>query len=288
MQEFRIVAVPYELGRLRDGVGCGAEALLAAGAAEALGSAGATIAVETVEIDERYAATGKGEIDAAFALIAEVSERVRRCHEGGAFPVILGGSCFLGVGALAGMDEPDPAVVWLDAHGDFNHPDTTTSGYFDGMGLSVMTGGAWQGMLATVPGAVPIAESRVVQAGARDFDPPEEVRLDASDVIRVTAEQLRTPEPLLAAVDSIGPVSGLYLHLDLDVLDAKAAGVNVYSAPGGIDGPELEAVAAAVVAGAPVRALSLTCYDPAYDRDGKLPPIALAVLEAVAREMARG
>jgi len=42
---------------------------------------------------------------------------------------------------VAGLAEPDPAVVWFDAHSDFNTPDTSIEGYFDGMGLAVLT---WQ------------------------------------------------------------------------------------------------------------------------------------------------
>ena len=165
MSAFRVIVVPYELGRLRDGVGNGAEALLAGGAAAALASAGAEVRTEKVELDERYGSTGLGEVDASFALIRSVADAVRRARGEGAFPVVLGGSCFLGVGVAAGLAEAAPAVVWLDAHADFNHPDTTDFAYFDGMGVTVLTGGAWRGMLATVPGAEPVPEQRVVLAG---------------------------------------------------------------------------------------------------------------------------
>ena len=137
--EFRILTAPYELGRLRDGTGTGAEALLEAGAAEALASAGARVETETIELDGRYATTGHGDVDAAFALIAAVADRVGAAAAAGAVPVVLGGSCFLGVGVTAGLPAPDPLVLYLDAHADFNHPDTSEHGYFDGMGLAVMT-----------------------------------------------------------------------------------------------------------------------------------------------------
>ena len=79
--------------------------------------------------------------------------RVRLARQDGAFPVVLSGSCFAAVGVVAGLEESEPSVVWFDAHADFNEPVTSVSGYFDGMGLAVLTGSAWQGLLATVPGA---------------------------------------------------------------------------------------------------------------------------------------
>jgi arginase len=183
------VVVPYELGRLREGVGCGPEHLLEHGAEAALRSGGADVRTHLVELDDRFNASGSGDGDAAFELIRLVALEVRRARADDAFPVVLSGSCFAGVGVVAGLDEPAPGVVWFDAHADFNEPATSISGYIDGMGLAILTGGAWQAMLATVPGARPVPSSSVVLAGARDFDPPEEVRLAAAPIVHVTADR---------------------------------------------------------------------------------------------------
>lgn len=148
MSEIRLLVVPYELGGLRHGVGRGPERLLERGAEEALAGSGADVRTEVLELEEEF----DNEIDASFALIRMLSAEVRESVRDGAFPVVLSGSCFASVGIVAGLDEPSPGVVWFDAHGDFNTPETTESGYFDGMGLAVLTGSAWQGMLATVEG----------------------------------------------------------------------------------------------------------------------------------------
>jgi len=76
-----------------------------------------------------------GDLGASFALIAGVASGVRRAREDGAFAVSLGGSCFLGVGVLAGLDEPAPAVVYVDPQADFNQPDSCESGYSEPGGL---------------------------------------------------------------------------------------------------------------------------------------------------------
>ena len=255
MTGFRLIVVPYELGRLRDGVGNGPERLLAAGAEDVLSASGASVQREVVDLDPAFNQTGRGEVDACFQLIRQVAEQVREAVADGEFPVILSGSCFAGVGVVAGLAERAPAVVWFDAHSDFNSPETSIGGYFDGMGLAVLTGGAWQGMLATVPGARPVRESAVILAGARDFDPPEVRRLEAAAVTRLRPEEL---DGVVDALAAVAPApTGVYLHVDLDVLDSDEAPANIYAAPGGPSG---------------------------FDPEGRVPPIALDLLR-VARDV---
>jgi arginase len=184
------------------------------------------------------------------------------------------------------LDEPAPGVVWFDAHADFNEPATTTSGYIDGMGVAILTGSAWQGMLATVPGASPVPESRVVLAGARDLDPPEETRLVASQIAHLTADQLRSPSALVEAVNRITPdVTGLYVHLDLDVLDSSVAPVNVYHSANGPDADQINALVATLFETFPVRGFYLGTYDPAFDPENRVPPIALRILRTIAASL---
>jgi arginase len=280
LQTISLIAVPYELGRLRDGVGRGPEALIASGAAEALEASGASVVTNTVELSEPFSS----EVQLCFELIRRVRAGVAAARADGAFPVVLSGSCcFAALGAVAGLGESAPGVVWFDAHGDFNTPETTTQGYFDGMGLAVLVGDAWQGMLATVPGARPVAQTAVVQAGARDFDDEEEVRLRESDVMQVTPQELVSGDALSDALGALEPEpSGIYLHVDLDVLDREAANVNIYGASGGISAEQLSARVEEVLRTGLVRAMALTAYDPECDHDRRVPPVASRLLGAVA------
>ena len=283
--EFRLLIVPYEMGRLRKGVGRGPERLLEAGAEDALADGRAPVGSELVELDWDFnERSGSGEDAASFELMGKVSNRVRAALADGAFPVILSGSCSLAaLGTVAGLDEDSPGVVWLDAHSDFNTPEITVEGYLDGMGMSILTGGSWQAMAAAIPGHRAVPESAAVLVGARDFDDLEKAHLDRSEVTLVEPASLRDPEELLAAIDRLQPEpSALYLHVDLDVLDSAEAEVNVYSAPGGVSADELEALVAAVLDLGNVRALSLTAYDPDQDSDCRVPPIAMRLLRAAA------
>ena len=272
-----MVAVPYELDRLRYGVGRGPEHLLEAGAVEALAAGGASVTTELIELDSRHS----DEIEACFKLISRVSRSVRNAREAGAFPVVLSGSCFAGVGVVAGLGEEAPGVAWFDAHGDFNEPASTVSGYFDGMPVAVLTGDAWQTLLSAVPGGRALPETSIVHVGGRDFDPPEEKRFLASELLRVAPDRLRSTDALLEAAGALQPSpSGLYVHVDLDVLDGDDGAVNVYSAPDGVSGAELESLVGSLLDGFPVRALSLTAYDPEVDVEDRVPAIATALLRA--------
>jgi arginase len=288
MTEIRLLAVPYEVGALRMGVGRGAERLLEAGAEEALSAGGADVSVEVLELkDDDRDRSGASEVRSSFELIRKVAARVRQAIDDGAFPVLLSGSCFAGIGVVAGMDEESPGVVWFDAHGDFNTPETTIDGYFDGMPLAILTGGAWRTIvsgreLRTVP------ESAVVLAGARDFDPLEEMRLESSDVRYLPPDKIDPDDAVARAVGQMDPApTGLYMHVDLDVLDSDEARVNIYSAPDGLSAIQLGSQIGSLLDTCPVRGISLTAYDPEVDAQGRVPPIALRLLEVVADRVAR-
>src|SRR5207248_10008289 len=119
--------------------------------------------------------------------------------------------CTTALGTVAGLQRAgiDPAVVWLDAHGDVQTLETTTSGYLGGLALRLLLGYRPE-LIASRLGLRPVPEQNVVLAGARDLDPPEVAYLETSGIRRAEVTGL---DPAIAAD---GP---LYLHIDLDVID---------------------------------------------------------------------
>lgn len=259
-------------------MGRGPEWLLRCGAAEALGASGATVETEVVELTDDYA----GETEACFELIRQVSDRVSGAIKQGAFPVVLSGSCFLAaLGVVAGLDEEAPGVAWFDAHPDFSTPETITDGYLDSMGLAILVGDAWQGMLATIPGAHPVPDTAVVLAGARAMEDDQVVRLQASAIKQVPSRELSSSGALASALEALAPrLTGLYLHIDLDVLDAEEAQVNIYSVPDGITADQLVSRVEDVLESGLVKAMSLTAYDPEVDRENRVAPVVDRLLRA--------
>ncbi len=170
-------------------------------------------------------------------------------------PLLLSGDCPTARAAVAGLQRRhrDLAVVWLDAHGDFNTPAITASGYLGGMALAMLTGRT-PGLFGDALGLRPVAETSVVLADARDLDPAERDALAASQVRRVPAD----PAAITSTLDRLGGTP-VYLHLDVDVIDsAQLPGLRFPSGPG----PSLtqvEECLAAVCATADVAAACLAC-----------------------------
>jgi arginase len=170
-------------------------------------------------------------------------------------PLLLSGDCPSAFGAVAGLQRryQDVAVVWLDAHGDFNTPAITTSGYLGGMALAMLTGRTPE-LFGAALRLRPVADTGVVLAGARDLDPAERDALAASQVRRVPAD----PAAITAALDGIGRTP-VYLHLDVDVIDStELPGLRFPSGPGP-SLTQIEECLAAVCATADVRAAGIAC-----------------------------
>ena len=130
-------------------------------------------------------------------------------------PLVLGGCCCAHVGAVEGLHTRHGrlAVLWLDAHGDLNTPQTSPSGNEWGMPLRMLIDRGT------------IAREDVVLWGARNLDPPEEEFI-------ATAGIGGDPEALLARAEAV------YVALDCDVLDPDEIAVFMPE-PGGVS---LEAV----------------------------------------------
>jgi arginase len=273
-----LLLVPYDSGHRGWRMGAGPAALLSAGLPAALERAGHRARTRTVEAEGER----RGEAGTAFELMAALSSAVRESRRAGSFPLVLAGNCNTAVGTVAGLGlGDDVAVLWFDAHGDFNTPETTLGGFLDGMALAILTGRCWTGMARGVPGFHPAPEANTCLLGARDLDPLEREALAASrvEVLRPSA----LPSELEGVIRRLArPARRAYLHVDLDVLDPREGRVNQFAAPDGLSVPDLLESVARIGAGVPVRAAALTAYDPALDPDGRIAAAAIGVALALA------
>jgi arginase len=268
-----LIAVPYHLGHLSVGMGAGPDRLLDGGVGDALRGHGHEVEVVRVSLDPQ-----PNEVAALFATAGLVSRHVAGAVDRGAFPLVLSGNCFCSLGTVAGVGD-DLGVVWLDAHPDFNTAEATTSGFADGMGLAVLTGTGWNALRATIPGYRIVPERNVILVGARDINPAEEARLQASGITRLdVAEAGSRLTPV--ATELAARVEAVYFHLDLDVLDPSEGRANDYAAAGGLRASDVSSAIDAIGRLLAVRAAAVTAYDPTLDPDGSL---AETAVELVAR-----
>lgn len=263
-------------------MGAGPDALLAAGLANRLTANGHEVSHSAIELPENGFFP---EVQAAFALDRRLANTVSASLARGAFPMVLSGNCISSVGTVGGIGEPDLGAIWFDAHGDFNTPETTASGFLDGMSLGILTGRCWNLLASTVPGFAPLAEDRVMLVGARHFDPAEDTSLSDSKVVRVTAESARNglDDNLKALREN---ARDIYLHIDLDVLDPTEGKANSFAVANGLRVGELQGIIQSIAGIFCVRAVALTAYDPAHDEFGRAGESAMSLLATVADAVA--
>jgi len=247
------------------------------GAAERLRATGREVVVERIELPSDAPVP---EVRAAFTLAARLAERVADARAAGSLPVVLAGNCATATGSLAGLGDAHPAIVWLDAHADFNTPETTHSGMLDGMALAIATGRCWTAAASAIPGFVTVSEERACLVGTRDMDAAEEALLGGSAVTVVAPSALEGQ--LFPALDTLRTrAETVYLHLDLDVLDPTEGTVNEFAAPDGLSLDRMREVIDAVRRRFRLGAVALTAYDPSYDADRRIEAAALAILDTL-------
>jgi arginase len=268
-----LILVPYDSSLRGVRMGAGPEHLVASGLPAHLERLGHRVDVTTMDPP---IASWRAEIRTAFELAAMIAATVRESQRRGAFPVVLSGNCIASVGVVAALGE-GTGVLWLDAHGDFNSPETTIGGFLDGMALATITGRCWSAMTSRVAGFVPVREEHAWLLGARDLDPAEEEMLLDSPVGHIQAEAIGADLGDRVREELEGP-QRFYVHLDLDVLDSSEGRVNEYACEGGVSSASLQAAMRALGSLETVEALTLSAYDPSYDTDGRVRATAFAVL----------
>jgi arginase len=169
--------------------------------------------------------------------------------------------------------------VWFDAHGESTTPETTTTGFLDGMPISTLLGRAWPALTKTIPGYAALPGNRIVLFGARDVEPAERILLESAGVLQPTNLQLFT-EDLSRLAEQTEQV---YIHVDLDVLDPTAATANQWASPNGLTLDDLLRAIAEIPKHSKAAALCIASYDPASDRDARALLAATKILEAVLR-----
>jgi arginase len=187
----------------------------------------------------------RAEIYTTYELHRQLAQRVRAAKEHGAWPLILSGNCNSALGTLGGIEAHQAGIIWFDAHGDFNTPETTTGGFLDGMALATATGRCWLRMTQSIPGLAPVPDERVLMIGVRQLDDGEQALLEQSQVTLVRGEQIR----------ELGLLNGLEQAITLIAQQFKIA------------------------------AAAFTAYDPSCDPEENILRAGLQLVEHVVQEV---
>jgi arginase len=237
-EKIRIIGVPMDLGASRRGVDMGPSALRVAGLQSRLKQLGRQVEDEgnvmVPQAEEQpYGEKKARYLDEIAQTCKGLAERVRKTLEEDMFPLVLGGDHSIAVGTVAGAAAhfnkagKRIGVIWLDAHGDMNTPDSSPSGNVHGMPLaSIMGYGPPE--LVDLAGVKPMVEPRnVALVGIRDLDSKERRFAKESGVHVFTMRDIDERgmrEVMAEAIRFAGDdTAGIAVSLDMDFVDPSDA-----------------------------------------------------------------
>jgi arginase len=278
----RLLGAPIDLGSGGKGSAEGPAALRAADLAGALGRRGHVV---TDGGDIAGLSNTPGRMIDGCRSLQEVAAGCRLIRDGvaaaladGEVPVLLGGDHSLSIGSIAavaghcGVAGKPLFVLWLDAHADFNTPDSSPSGLLYGMPVAVVAGEGHRTLLGVGTAAPRVDLSRMALVGVRSIDPLEEVRIRERSLRVHTMREVRSHgmQAVVAMVLAEARRMGGHLHVsfDVDFLDPSLAPGVGLAEPGGLDLAEAEACMAAIAAAGGPDSFDLMELSPAHDWSG--------------------
>ena len=209
----------------------------------------------------------------ACAVRATADEMTRALREG--FTIVLGGDCTIAAGSVAGarreLGQP-VGLVYIDADADLNTPDTSPSGYLNGMALALALGRGPEAVVAATGEPPAVVPDHVSLVGFRALDPGERPAIGDLGLALPASAARRLGMRVAAALalDGVGNADGpILVHLDVDVIDPAEMPAKQTLTPGdGLTYAEVSDLVTAILASPRVIALEVTEYDPSRDPDG--------------------
>ena len=275
MGAISLIQLPYDSGRFGERMGQGPIALIESGLVEHLRTLGNEVDVASVRLSEGLHSEANALVELQRLTVPLLRDALSRQ----ARPIILSGNCGpAALSAVAALNQSETATIWFDAHADFNTPETSRSGFLDGMGLAILTGRCWRRLAERFESFQPVLDSQVIQIGVREKDPPEVQLLQQSGIKQIPTVALAGLPEALKELST----PTVYVHVDLDVIDTSEGRANGWACGGGLslnqlrDALELIGRSVSIVAGA------VTCYDPAVDMDGRIGRAVPRIVELLA------
>lgn len=241
-KKVRIVGVPMDLGQSRRGVDMGPSALRYANLEARLEKLGLTVLdhgnIAVPNREEEIAEGNARRLQAVTAACQSIYEIGRQCAVQQEFPIFLGGDHSLSIGTIAAVSADEPVgVIWVDAHGDFNTPETSPSGNIHGMPLAILVGDGPESLVNLGHVGAKISPTQIVQVGIRSLDEKERKRLQQRGVHIFTmrhVDEMGMASVARQALDRLRHLPRLHISLDMDSLDPdEAPGVGT-PVPGGL------------------------------------------------------
>lgn len=293
MGRIRIIGVPLDLGAGRRGVDMGPSALRVAGLEQKLETLGYEVEDSgdlDVEIPETQV-VGQERLRFADPILkssTELARQVRAALDEGALPLVLGGDHSIAIGSIAGSSDYFAAknerlgVVWLDAHGDMNTPETTPSGNIHGMCLAISMG-LGDARFTKLGGHGPKLDGRhVAVVATRDLDPGERDNFRKTGAMVFTMreiDEMGVSEVMRRAIEIASRgTGGIHVQLDMDAIDPEDAPGTGTPVRGGMTYREAHLAMEMLSDSRAVRAIDIVEVNPVLDEHNRTAELGVELL----------
>jgi arginase len=286
-----IAKLPYAGSQVKELSG-GPEALEKGDILQVLESMGCKVefsqtAALTPEEENQYGAWHK------LGLVSRhLAEIVKEQRSKNLFTIGLLANCNGLMGMLAGLQRSGKdwrplkvGLIWIDAHGDINTPETTLSGRLGGMPVAVSTGMCLY-RLRIKCGLEPAIPTRyVTMVGVRDTDPLEQEIIDRSQIEHVTVDQIRRLSPAIdLEMERLATLTDvIYVHVDMDILDPEEVPGHEFKVPDGPTSIEMGNALEVIFEHPHAAAFGIASYPVNKDPDKRSLRAALNLIEGVAK-----
>jgi len=288
LQPVAVIGAALDLGAGRRGVDMGPSAIRYAGLDDRLEQLG-RISVDLGNVQTAVAeAAAVGDervryLKEILLTCARVADVVASAHESGRLPLVLGGDHSVAIGTLgglAGVAGPG-GVLWIDAHGDLNRPETSPSGNVHGMVLAAAMGLAGT-MFEDAGWPVPSVEpSRVALVGVRSLDDAERQllrELNATVFTMSDIDRLGIEHAIRESLERIAGPGFVHVSLDLDALDPDVAPGVGTPVRGGLSYREAHLAMELVAESGLMTSLEAVEVNPILDRENETARLAVELV----------
>lgn len=282
METIRIFGVPMDLGQTRRGVDMGPSAVRYAGLQERLERLGYNVhdggnitVPQPEQVRESVPKPQSVPVEKARCLaeVVQVCQRIyeqtEACVNADERVIFLGGDHSISIGTVAGITRREPiGLLWVDAHGDYNTPQTTPSGNIHGMSVATLLGLGAEELVNIGYSGPKLHPDQVVMVGIRDLDNLERQHLRESGITIFTMRQvdeLGMATVIRLALDHLRNYKALHVSLDLDGLDPEVAPGVGTPVPGGLSYREAHLLMEILADSAKVCSLDIVEINPILD-----------------------
>jgi arginase len=277
LSKIGVIGVPYNTGSKGLNLAKGSEALRNAGIVNALQQLSEVVDFGDINVNLPPPDRSNPKLlspNQAEVLCKALAAKVKATIDTGCFPFIVGGDCSMLMGIIEGLRSlnAELGMVYMDAHGDFNTPETTPSGIIGGMDVAIVAGRGPEKLTDMFGHSPLLPVENIVLYGVRDLDPLEAEALAESQVRVYRREKIRTQGAENVAKEILRYLEPkcrhLYLHVDLDVLDESVCSAQGLPVPDGVSKAEFLSTFKALAKSGKLCSVTLTAFDAAKDLDG--------------------